>query len=203
MSRVRLGSLLVEQDVDDARGLCAAEVAEGRPYRIFGEHPLPEALTTIYARRVEHVSSRGVASVGADGLVERLSAERSLAVGAVEGSAYHFVIFFDGDLIRCVACWGVPVDYPGALADTSPPPPPLFVTVPVVEDIERAGAPDLYRVVLREAGGEARSALFRVTKGGAAPDWDIFYWWPGDAASIQGVISQITSFHRAASNNSA
>ena len=85
----------------------------------------------------------------------------------------------------------------------SPPPPPVFESLPAVESIESTGEHGSYRVVLCEPGGEAKAAVFSVVEGpgglmGARPDWDIFWMWPGDAQSLRSVINQVVTFHEEA-----
>jgi hypothetical protein len=50
---------------------------------------------------------------------------------------------------------------------------------------------DKYAVVLREPNGHEERAIFTVMAGGAAPDWDIFGLWQGDAESVRSVIRHI------------
>jgi hypothetical protein len=86
----------------------------------------------------------------------------------------------------------------------SPPPRPVFRSLPAVESIESTGEYGSYRVVLREPGGEAKAAVFSVVEGpggltGARPDWDIFWMWPGDAQSVRSIIDQVVTLHEEAS----
>lgn len=80
-------------------------------------------------------------------------------------------------------------------------PPPVFDKLPRVEEVIPTATAGTYRVVLREPGGEAKSALFTVDEGGplgpsvTATDWDIFWRWPGDAESVRSVIRQVTELH--------
>jgi hypothetical protein len=75
-------------------------------------------------------------------------------------------------------------------------PPPVFLTLPIVEELEPTPDPSVYRVTLREAGGEPKSALFSVTGSGAHTDWDIFWRWPGDAESLRSIVRQVCDYHR-------
>ena len=80
------------------------------------------------------------------------------------------------------------------------PPPPVFSTLPEVIAIEPTGQPRSYEVTLREPGGEPKTARFEVFPEGprgAAPDWDIFWRWPGDAESLRAVIRRVCEFHDA------
>ncbi len=79
--------------------------------------------------------------------------------------------------------------------------PPVFATLPEVASIEPAEAEDTYRVTLRESDGHAESVLMTVTGGPdgtllVSSDWDVFWRWPGDAASVRAVCAQVTAFHR-------
>jgi hypothetical protein len=77
-------------------------------------------------------------------------------------------------------------------------PPPVFLTLPEVEGIEATDEPNVYRVMLRESGGEAKTALFTVGEdaGIVGSDWDIFWRWPGDAESVRSVARQVQDFDR-------
>jgi hypothetical protein len=81
------------------------------------------------------------------------------------------------------------------------PPPPVFQALPTVESIELTDAAGIYRVVLKEQGGEPKEALFTVSERAEGPvvagtDWDIFWRWPGDAESLRSVVRQVMDFHR-------
>jgi len=79
--------------------------------------------------------------------------------------------------------------------------PPLFDSLPEVVTMEPMTTAGSYRVVLSEANAHTQSATFTVDGGGpsgvptASPYWDIFWRWPGDAASVRHVVAQVLAFH--------
>lgn len=79
------------------------------------------------------------------------------------------------------------------------PPPPIFGSLPSVEAIEPMEDGASYRVTLAERGDDPKTAVFRVLDAAvprtAAPDWDIFWRWPGDAESVRSVIRQVLAVH--------
>jgi hypothetical protein len=111
MTRDDLLTLLRSSDLGEACDRCLAAVQGGSPYRIFGEHSHPEELVRIYEVRVAGATKRGVESIGGEDLIGRLRAEQRLAVGIVNGPAHNIVLFFNGDLSRCVACWAIQNDW--------------------------------------------------------------------------------------------
>ena len=78
----------------------------------------------------------------------------------------------------------------------TPPPPPVFHSLPSVESIEPTSTLGTYRVVLREPGGHPKAALFSIQEVPDRPtvtktDWDILWRWPGDAQSVRAVFQQV------------
>lgn len=80
-------------------------------------------------------------------------------------------------------------------------PPPVFEALPMVDSIEPAELLGTYRVTFREPGCDPVSAVFTVHDDEgprvAAPDWDLFWRWPGDAEPIRAVVRQVLDAHAA------
>jgi hypothetical protein len=79
---------------------------------------------------------------------------------------------------------------------------PVFNTLPVVESIEPTDDSACYLVTLREQNGNAQSALMTVQLGSddiplLTCERDLFWRWPGDAASVRAVCDRVIAFHRA------
>ena len=82
-------------------------------------------------------------------------------------------------------------------------PPPVFQRLPEIESIEPMDAPNVYRVTLREPGGEPKTADFTIWENGlsgATTDWDIFWRWPGDAESSRSVVRRVCEYHESREN---
>lgn len=88
---------------------CREALEAGAGFRVEdGRVRLVELIPT-YDRRVGHLSSKGVATIGADTLVGRLSAldDECVRLGLVHSDDFNFTLFLDCDLAVVLASVGV------------------------------------------------------------------------------------------------
>ena len=91
-----------------ADAACIAALDQGATLRTSNDTASVEHLLKIYARRVEHLTSRNARTVGSDEVIGRLrSAVGPLRIASVDDPAWHFVVFLDAATGGVVSSWGV------------------------------------------------------------------------------------------------